>query len=142
MKRAAHRHQPRLITEMSVTPLLDLVFVLLFVFMVAAPLLRPERVIDVAAAKTTPVDPDEPTEVVKLGMNRELSLSLDGKVLAREDLDAALAKLVKDRPGAGVVVRMDKALSVEHLVDLMAALETAGVRRTAVAATTESALLD
>jgi hypothetical protein len=38
MKRHSNRHQLRLITEISITPLLDLVLVLLFVFLLAAPL--------------------------------------------------------------------------------------------------------
>lgn len=147
MKRASHRHQLRLITEMSVTPLLDLVFVLLFVFMVAAPLLQPEREIDVPMAKSEPVPKNgvesaEPAEVVKLEMSRDLTLSLDGVALARVDLERALTALAEEEPGVGVVLRMDKTLAVEHLVDLMGALEGAGIQRTAVAATTEPALLD
>ena len=40
MKRHSNRHQLRLITEISITPLMDLVLVLLFVFLLAAPLLK------------------------------------------------------------------------------------------------------
>jgi biopolymer transport protein ExbD len=40
MKRWSHRHQLRLINEISVTPLLDVVLVLMLVFMLTAPLLN------------------------------------------------------------------------------------------------------
>ncbi len=136
MKRVSNRHQPRLITEMSVTPLLDLVFVLLFVFMVAAPLLKSSPEVNLAAAPAaSKMDDDEPGDVVELAMTADLSLSLEGKALARADLGEALQDLLATRPHAGVVVRMDRQLSVEHLIDLMGALEAAGVKRTAVAAT-------
>ena len=121
---------------MSVTPLLDLVFVLLFVFMVAAPMLKSGPEVDLAVAPSPPGDgAAEPGETVDLTMTKDLTLLFDGSPVARADLEEVLREWIVTRPGAGVVVRMDRTLEVGHLVDLMGALESAGVERTAVAAT-------
>lgn len=130
MRTGAHRHHLRLITEISVTPLLDLVFVLLFVFMLAAPLLRNDAVLDLPVSRTasTPA----PAEVVILSIDREHRLQLDGQDLAPEHLQASLAALAAARPSAGVMVQIHRGLPVQDLVDVMDALRSAGVARTAV----------
>jgi biopolymer transport protein ExbD len=137
MKRASTRHQPRLITEMSVTPLLDLVFVLLFVFMVAAPLLKSQPEIDLAATAAQTQESSEggaPEITVDLTVAADLTLSLAEKSVAEADLPIVISEILKGEPETGVIVRMDRKLAVEHLIRLMGILDAAGVKHTAVAA--------
>ncbi|MCB1210098.1 MAG: biopolymer transporter ExbD [Verrucomicrobiales bacterium] len=124
----------RLVTEISVTPMLDLVFVLLFVFMVAAPLIKPETALDLPAAKSARPTPSRQTE---LTVRPDGQVSLGGSNLRREDLAGALGKLVADSPDVGILVRIGRNLSVQRLVEIMDLMHETGIIHTAVQ-TTES----
>ncbi len=129
MKRLSNRHQLRLITEISVTPLMDLVLILLFVFVIAAPLLKRDKALTLPTAT---MKTDAPKSVVRLFVHNDLSVTLDGAMLARANLPSALQQLVAQRPGVGVEVRMHRELRVQELVEIMDILRDAGVAQTAV----------
>lgn len=132
MKRHSNRHQLRLITEISLTPLLDLVLVLLFVFMLAVPLLKTGQGKPAVPAATTPASVTAPTEKMTLLVNGDQSVTLNGAMLARTDLPASLKQLAQSRPGLGIEVRIHRDLPVHQLVETIHMLETAGIRKTAV----------
>ncbi|MCF7789971.1 MAG: biopolymer transporter ExbD [Prosthecobacter sp.] len=135
MKRHSNRHQLRLITEISITPLMDLVLVLLFVFLLAAPLLKADKAMLTAVAPTAPTAPTSapvPTETMTLLVNSDQSVTLNGAMLARADLPVSLKKLAQRNPGIGIEVRMHRDLPVQQLVDTMKLLEAAGIQKTAV----------
>lgn len=136
MKRHSNRHQLRLITEISLTPLMDLVLVLLFVFLLAAPLLKADKNTLAAAvpAPPPPVAPSvtAPTETMTLVVNSDQSVTLNGAMLARADLPVSLKQLAQRKPGIGIEVRMHRDLPVQQLVETMQLLETAGIQKTAV----------
>ncbi len=134
MKRHSNQHQLRLITEISVTPLMDLVLVLLLVFLLTAPLLKGDKSLPlpVSARHPAPAAIPAPVDVVTLTMNRDLSVTLNGAMLARADLPASLKQLAQRQPGLGVEVRMYRDLPVQQLVETMEMLEQAGIRKTTV----------
>ncbi len=132
MRRQSNRHQLRLITEISITPLLDLVLVLLFVFMLAAPLMKDGGSIMVPTSSASPV-PNGPRDVVTLALDKSQSLTLDGRSVAMNDLGQELANIVKTRPQAGVLVQIYRDLPVQELVTLMDVLNTAGIAKTSIA---------
>lgn len=135
MKRHSNRHQLRLITEISLTPLMDLVLVLLFVFLLAAPLLKADKdtlAAAVPAPPPVPVSATAPTETMTLQMNGDQSVTLNGAQLARADLPVSLKQLAQRKPGIGIEVRMHRDLPVQQLVETMQLLETAGIQKTAV----------
>ena len=135
MKRHSNRHQLRLITEISITPLMDLVLVLLFVFLLAAPLLKADKAMLTSAAPVPPPatsTTSAPTEMLTLLVNSDQSVTLNGAMLARADLPVSLKQLVQRKPGIGIEVRMHRDLPVQHLVETMQLLEAAGVQKTAV----------
>ncbi len=134
MKRWSNRHQPRLITEISVTPLLDLVFVLLLVFMVAAPLMNQDASVSLPVSQSAGPS-DVPTDVVRLTLNRDHALTLDGTSTSREELVDRIKAMLTTRPSLGVVVEIHRDLPVQTLVDLMDGLTAAGVKKTSVVAT-------
>jgi len=135
MKRHSNRHQLRLITEISLTPLMDLVLVLLFVFLLAAPLLKADKAMLTATAPTPPPPPASapaPTETITLQVNSDQSVTLNGAMLARTDLPVSLKQLAQRKPGIGIEVRMHRDLPVQQLVETMQLLEAAGIQKTAV----------
>ncbi|MFN0075322.1 MAG: ExbD/TolR family protein [Prosthecobacter sp.] len=132
MKRHSNRHQLRLITEISITPLLDLVMVLLFVFLLAAPLLKADKSMQVAAQPPVATRTPAPAETMTLVVNHDQSVTLNAAMLARADLPASLKLLAERRPGIGIEVRIHRDLPVQQLVETMQLLETAGIQKTAV----------
>ena len=130
MKRFSNRTLPRLVTEISLTPFLDLVLVLLFAFLLTAPLLKGQKTL---LTEVPPVSVEPPPAVqVKLVMYRDLSVTLNGAMLARADLPASLKQLAVRFPAAAIEVQMHQSLNVQTLVETMNLLEVAGIRKTAV----------
>jgi biopolymer transport protein TolR len=132
MRRQSNRHQLRLITEISITPLLDLVLVLLFVFMLAAPLMKDGGSILLPTSSAAPV-PSGPREVVVLALDHAQSLTLDGRSIAMKDLAHELQRLAKASPQVGVQVNISRDLPVQDLVVIMDALRSTGISKTSIA---------
>lgn len=127
MQRWTSRTQHRYIAEINLVPYMDLVFVLLFVFMLAVPLLKTET-----APSSVPAVPTLPTDYVVLELSSADHLILDGRGLSSAELPPALKNLVASRPGVGVMIKLAGNQPVQRVVELTAVLREAGVQRTAV----------
>ena len=134
MKRRTPERQLRLITEISVTPLLDIVFVLLLVFMITAPLLKNEASLLLPVATTTAREAP-PKRVITLAVDQAQAVTLDGQPLARAELTGALTKIAAESPDTAVMVQIHRDLPVQSLVEIMDELNSAGVKKTSVVAT-------
>ena len=132
MKRISNQRQLRLINEISITPFLDVVLVLLFVFVLAAPLIKTNPAWLPAAPSSAPSATAAPSEKNTLLVNRDLSVTLNGAMLARAALPFSLKQIATHTPDAGVEVRMHRDLSVQQLVEIMGVLQAAGIQKTAV----------
>jgi len=131
MKRIRRSGQLQLVTEISTTSLLDLVFLLLFSFMVAVPLMRwhtlnAELPITVGATSSNPV------EVLTLTVHANGTLDWNGVNLKIEDLEAHARTEISRQPRLGVVVRIGSGQPVAALLGPMQALLRAGVIKTSV----------
>ena len=111
--------------------MLDLVLVLLFVFLLAAPLLKRDKTLQ-PPQPVVALGEQAPKSSVRLFVYKDQSVTLDGAMLARAALPSALKQLVAQRPGGGVEVRMHRDLSLQQLIDVMDMLTAAGIRKTAV----------
>ncbi len=124
MKRTASRQLPQLITEIQLTPLLDLVLVLLLSAVVLLPLL--------SAGKTDPAEPPRPTRVLDLVVKPDFKITLDGQVIQDNELIKALKMRLSLAPDTGVLVHVPPALQTPALLEIMDALRQASVRHTSV----------
>lgn len=136
MRKGQHHGQLKWITEISVTPLMDLVFILLFAFMVALPLVsRTDRLL----TAPTPVRPatsaltaPTPDHTLTLTLSLTGSFFSDGIEYSMEKLQPQLLEAVRNRPTLGVILEMPPELPVTQLLEPMAVLQKAGVQSTAI----------
>lgn len=131
MKRFSDRHPLHTLSELNVTPLLDLAFVLLIIFMITTPLM--EKSVDVVlpsseAAKHA-VNPQAVQTVV---LHRDERISLNQSDLDLETLEAELTRMHGESEETAVVIRSDRQLPVQLLVSVMDAVQRAGITKVGV----------
>lgn len=141
MRRYSERFSNRghgTLAEINVTPLLDLCFVLLVIFMITTPLLESstELIVPSSKAGRNAVDPDK---VQTLAIDRSEKISLNGEAVSPDALAARLIELRRNKPDAAVVIRPHRELSVQKLMTLLDALKAAGITKVGVLAQNESA---
>lgn len=137
MKRASQRQLPTYASHMSVAAWLDLGLVLLLVFVVTVPFLRRERLVPqtpaAAATETpTPAPTEPPKQQIRLVVQPDQIITLDGKKVSGEQLMSELRKKIQSRPDSGVLVVMPANFAAGPLARLMEEMHKAGVKRTAV----------
>ncbi|MBS0661299.1 MAG: biopolymer transporter ExbD [Verrucomicrobia bacterium] len=125
------------LSEINVTPLLDLCFVLLVIFMITTPLLESstDLIVPTSKASRNAVDP---AKISTLAIDRNERLTLNGEAVTAETLPARLIELVRTKPDAAVVIRPHKDLPVQRLMTLLDALKAAGITKVGVLAATEA----
>ncbi len=125
------------LAEINVTPLLDLCFVLLVIFMITTPLLESstDLIVPTSKAGRTAVDP---SKISTLAIDRNEKLTLNGEAVAPEALAGRLAELRRAKPDLAVVIRPHKDLAVQKLMTLLDALKAAGITKVGVLASNEA----
>jgi biopolymer transport protein ExbD len=132
MKRVSNRQLPGLLAEVQVTPLLDLVLMLLLAVLVLVPVLRGGGHADSPSPAA-----QSPESMLELVVAADLKLTLSGKGIVDQQLIGELKSRVAAEPNLGVLVRVPAELKTPALLQIMEALRSAHVRHTAV--TTEPA---
>lgn len=127
------RGRKRPVSDMNVVPYIDVMFVLLVIFMVTAPLVQQGVEIDlsVAAAETVDTSEIEPV-IIDVDEFGGYFLSMANEPyerIAPQDLMIKVSAMLQVRPGAPVLVRGDREVAYNHVVQLMVMLKEAGVAK-------------
>jgi biopolymer transport protein TolR len=118
--------------EINVTPLVDVMLVLLIIFMVAAPLLTVGVPVDLPQTKGPALPQDD----------KPLSVSIDaqGKIFLQEtevgldELVPRLMAIAKERPETRIYVRGDKGIDYGRVMEVMGTINAAGFSKVALVA--------
>ncbi|MGH8093476.1 MAG: ExbD/TolR family protein [Chthoniobacterales bacterium] len=132
MRRYSSRTSFTTLSEINVTPLLDLAFVLLIIFMITTPLMENSKSLIIPSSNTTNA-PINPAAVQILSMDRNEVVRLNEEVVGPAALESRLAALKTADPGVAVVIRADRSLPVQKLVSLMDALQRADITKVGIA---------
>jgi biopolymer transport protein TolR len=127
-----HRRNP-VMSEINVTPMVDVMLVLLIIFMVSAPLLTVGVPIDLPQTQATSLNQTDKEPIA-------VSVNNDGKVFVRDteiELDELVPKLKAMTEARGgkderIYVRGDKTVNYGTVMKVMGRLSTAGFRRVAL----------
>ncbi|NBD28850.1 MAG: protein TolR [Alphaproteobacteria bacterium] len=123
-RRRSRRSQP--MSEINVTPFVDVMLVLLIIFMVAAPLMVAGIEVDTpdTAAGALPSEQEEPLAVTLTADGRLMLMTTE---VPRGELVARLQGVLAERESDRVFVRADGSLPYEEVAQVMGALTAAGI---------------
>ena len=115
------------ITEINVTPLVDVMLVLLIIFMVTAPMLQTGVDVDLPEAKAQSIPDDEGKLILTVTKDKKVYL---GKLnIPFDDLEKTLKNNAKLNADKELYLHADKALLYGDVVKVMAAVKQAGVAK-------------
>jgi biopolymer transport protein TolR len=113
------------LTEINVTPLVDVMLVLLIIFMVSAPMMQQGVPLKLPKADASPAPMDKSEIVISVQANKDVYIA-DMKV-SLKTLEDKLKALREDNPTRKVMLRADESVSYGTVIRVMAAVERAGV---------------
>jgi len=125
-------HRRRVMSEINVTPMVDVMLVLLIVFMVSAPLLTVGVPIDLPQSQAKSLEQDK--EPLTISVNDKGEIFLQNSEIAVDDLVPKMQAVAEARGGteARVYVRGDKKVDYGTMMKVMGRLSSAGFHRVAL----------
>ena len=115
----------KLLAEINVTPLVDVVLVLLIIFMVTAPMLQMGIDVNLPRVKSKSIDVTEEKLVLTINGGKEIFINKNKTSIA--ELGAKLESIFANRIDREVFMRADKNVPYGFVVEVMSAVRKAGV---------------
>lgn len=125
----SRRKAYRPMAEINVTPMVDVMLVLLVIFMVAAPLLTTGVEVDLPEA-TTPNLPQD-NQALTVNINQD-GVTLQSTPVELKNLGARLKAVTEANPEVRIYVRADKSLAYGTVMNVMSEIYQAGLRNAAL----------
>lgn len=131
MRRFSNRNALHTLNELNITPLLDLCFVLLIIFMITTPMMENsvDLVVPTSGTAKTQVNP---SEVQTVEMDRNDVIKLNKRVVTAAELEAQLAAIKANDLQVAVVVRPDRDLAIQKFIGVMDVLKRVGIGKVGV----------
>ncbi len=137
MRRYSQRQSLSSLSEINITPLLDLAFVLLIIFMITTPLL--ENSVNLVLPSSGEKNPaNKSSEVQTISIDRNEAIRLNNQLVDLNSLSKQLSELKHQNRELAVVIRPDRELPVQKLVNVMDALQRAQITKVGVATKAET----
>ena len=124
------RYQP--LAEINVTPMVDVMLVLLIIFMVTAPLMTVGVPLDLP--KTNAAQVTQPKQPIVLSLDREGDTFIGNERVDPGDLGDRLARLATEDPSRIVYLRGDRTISYARLMDALGVVNSAGFTKVSLLA--------
>jgi biopolymer transport protein ExbD len=137
MRRYSQRNSLTTLSEINVTPLLDLAFVLLIIFMITTPLLESSMNLVIPSSGATNPTTNS-SQVQTVSIDRTETIRFNNQVVDLETLTTQLTQLKHANPDVAIVIRPDRELPVQKLITLMDALRRAQITKVGIATRAET----
>src|SRR5712692_3231942 len=128
----AGRYRP--MSEINVTPLVDVMLVLLVVFMVTAPLLTVGVPVELPQTQAPPIN--EPKEPTVISVQRDGGVFIQEASVPIETLVDRLQAITGNNPDAVLYVRGDKEINYGRVLEVMSLVTAAGFHKVSLVAET------
>ena len=126
----ARRYQP--VSDINVTPFVDVMLVLLIVFMVTAPLLTVGVPVDLPKAKAQALS--EPVEPLVISLKNDGQIFIQETPVALDALVPRLLAITENNPEARIYLRGDRRLAYGQVMRVMGLVNSAGFAKVALIA--------
>ena len=133
VQRGGRRRRRAPMAEINVTPMVDVMLVLLIIFMVTAPLLVSGVPIDLPQSRAAALDQN--VKPVQVAIDKDGAITIDDRAIGDAALPSALAAIAaqpQPKQGRRVYLRADKALDYGRVMKVMGELNHAGLNRVAL----------
>ena len=124
------RYKP--LAEINVTPLVDVMLVLLIIFMVTAPLMTTGVTVDLPKTSATPISNDSEPLTVSIKANGDTYLQEEA--VPMDQLVPKLQAIAKNNPERRIFVRGDKAVAYGRIMEVMGTIQQGGFTKVALLA--------
>ena len=132
MKRSGNGRRHRPMSEINVTPFVDVMLVLLIVFMVTAPLLTVGVEVDLPKTQAGQINADAAPLVVSI--KEDGTLYLQETEMPTDQLIPRLQAITNANPSVRIFVRGDAAVAYGDVLEVMGRIQAAGFKRVALVA--------
>jgi biopolymer transport protein TolR len=119
-------------SEINVTPLVDVMLVLLVVFMVTAPLLTVGVPVDLPQTQALPIN--EPKEPTVISVNKDGAIFIQETSVPIDSLVAKLQAITGANPDAVLYVKGDKDINYGRVLEVMSLVTAAGFHKVSLLA--------
>ena len=119
-------------SNINVTPLVDVMLVLLIVFMITAPMLTVGVQVDLPKTKANQLNSDADPLIITMNKNREIFIQ--DAVVSPEDLIPRLKAISKVNSKTRIFVRGDNLLPYGEVIEIMGKIQSAGYEKVALVA--------
>ena len=126
--RGGRRGKHRTVAEINVTPLVDVMLVLLVIFMVTAPMLTSGVNVDLPQASAGPVHEDDQAPI-EISLDPNGGMFVGEQKVTRDKLVDILKNMTKDNPERRIFIRADKGLSYGQVMGTLGLLNEQGFKK-------------
>ena len=123
----------RFLSEINVTPFVDVMLVLLIIFMVAAPLVQHGVDVELPKANSKNVSAEE--ELLTITLTKDKKIFLNKMEIDLVQLKEKLLRIFKQRTDNQLLFKADKDLPYEFVIQVMAEIKNAGIEKLGIITT-------
>ena len=127
VKRNSIKREPTL-SEINVTPMVDIMLVLLIVFMVSAPMMRHESEISLPKASSSNIGSKSEAQIT-LSINRKKVIKLGKNVVDKKDLIKTLKKTLSEKNNLKIFVEADEKVPYGFIAIIISNIKKAGFNK-------------
>ncbi|MFO7739755.1 MAG: protein TolR [Desulfatiglandaceae bacterium] len=118
-------------SDINVTPLVDVMLVLLIIFMVTAPMMM--QGVEVNLPKTTTRNIKTQDEPLMLTVNKKEEIFIERQRIKLDSLEPKIQKIFENRRNKEILLRADKDVSYGFVIEVIASIKRAGIDKLGMA---------
>lgn len=128
-RRRGRRSRHAAMSEINVTPFVDVILVLLIVFMVSAPLMTVGVPVELPETAAEPLPGEQDEEPLAVTMTADGRIMIQTTDVAEEELITRLLAIAAERDSTQIFLRADGAIPYDRVMRVMGALNAGGFRQ-------------
>lgn len=117
------------IAEINIVPFVDIILVVLIVFMIATPFMKPSFNINLPKAASG--DQTTPSQL-NVTLTADGKMLLNGKMASSEEITAFATETLLSRPDTQAIIAADKDVSHGRVMELIDVVKSAGIKKFAI----------